>query len=107
MHDLLKWNIALAGLANFIERLPLSPCEDHVFQYHEIVSLFEEASGDVLAEFRVIPDRLSRRIHDAPPSYLWSVRPLGIIQYGYFSRLIGELVHYATNKLHDNPNLVA
>lgn len=103
MHDLLKWNIALARLSNFIERLPLSPNEDHVFHYHEIVSLFEEASGDVLTEFRITADQPSRTVQDALTSYLGTPRPLGFVQYPHFTNIIGGLVHYAANKLHDNP----
>jgi hypothetical protein len=101
MFDLMKWNIALARLSNFIETLPLSPSEDHVFQYHEILSIFEEASGEPLSEFRIAPDPLNRRIHDARPNYLRSERPLGSVQYARFSLAIGELVHHVTNKIKD------
>jgi hypothetical protein len=47
MRDLMKWNIALARLSNFVEKFPSCPDEDHMFQYHEIIGLFEEASGDL------------------------------------------------------------
>ena len=101
MRDLLKWNIALARLCNFIERFPPSPDEDHIFQYHEIIGLFEEASGDVLSRFRITPDRLSPRINEASRSYWQSLRRWEIIEYAYFSRQIGGLIGYATNKLAD------
>jgi hypothetical protein len=42
MRDLMKWNIALARLSNFIEKFPSCPDEDHMFQYHKIIGLFEE-----------------------------------------------------------------
>jgi hypothetical protein len=66
----MKWNIALARLSNFIEKFPSCPDEDHMFQYHEIIGLFEEASGDELSRFRITPDRLSPRTNDAS-STLW------------------------------------
>ena len=101
MRDLMKWNTALARLSNFIERFPVRPDEDHILQYHDIIGLFEEASGDILAQFRISPDRLNRRIGDGSRSCWQSPSRRGIIEYGYFSRQIGELVGYATNKVED------
>ena len=69
MRDLVKWNIALARLSNFIEKFPSCPDEDHIFQYHECIGLFWHS--------------LCR----------WE-----IIEYAYFSRQIGGLIAYATNK---------
>ena len=104
MRDLMKWNIALARLSNFIEKFPSSPDEDHILQYHEIIGLFEEASGDGLSQFRITPARLSPRINSASKSFWQSLCRWEIIEYAYFSRQIGGLVAYATNKLHDNPS---
>jgi hypothetical protein len=97
----MKWNIALARLSNFIEGFPSCPDEDHMFQYHEIIGLFEEASGDVLSQFRITPDRLSPRINDASRSCWRSVCRWKNIEYAYFSYQIGGLISYATNKLAD------
>ena len=99
MRDLMKWNIALAHLSNFIERFPSCPDEDHIFQYHEIIGLFEEASGDGLSQFRIGPDRLSATIDDASRSCWQSLCRREIIEYGYFSRQIGGLIGYATNEV--------
>jgi hypothetical protein len=96
----MKWNIALAHLSNFIERFPSCPDEDHIFQYHEIIGLFEEASGDALSQFRIGPDRLSPRTDEASRSWQ-SLCRRGIIEYAYFSHQIGGLISYATNKLAD------
>lgn len=99
MRDLMKWNIALARLSNFIERFPSCPDEDHILQYHDIIELFEEAGGDLLAQFRISPDRLKRRNGDASTNCWQSPRRREIIEYGYFTRQIGELIGYATNKV--------
>ena len=104
MRDLMKWNIALARLSNFIEKFPSCPDEDHIFQYHEIIGLFEEAGGDLLSQFRITPDRLSPRINGASKSFWHSLCRWEIIEYAYFSRQIGGLIAYATNKLHENPS---
>jgi hypothetical protein len=104
MRDLMKWNLALARLSNFIERFPFSPDEDHIFQYHEISRLFEEASEDVLSQFRIAPDRLNRRISDASRSCSQSLDRWEIIEFAYFSRQAVGLIGYATNKLHDYPS---
>ena len=69
MRDLMKWNIALARLSNFIEKFPSCPDEDHIFQYHEIIGLFEEASGDELSRFRISPYGLSPRINGASRTF--------------------------------------
>lgn len=101
MRDLMKWNIALARLSNFIEKFPSCPDEDHMFQYHEIIGLFEEASGDELSRFRIAPDRLSPRINDASSTLWQSLCRWEIVEYAYFSHQIGRLIGYATNKLAD------
>ena len=101
MRDLMKWNIALARLSNFIEKFPPCPDEDHMFQYHEIIGLFEEASGDELSRFRITPDRLSPRINDASSTLWQSLCRWEIVEYAYFSHQIGGLIGYATNKLAD------
>jgi hypothetical protein len=101
MRDLMKWNIALARLSNFIEKFPSRPDEDHMFQYHEIIGLFEEASGDELSRFRITPDRSSPRINGASRTFWQSLCRWEIIEYAYFSNQIGGLIGYATNKLAD------
>jgi hypothetical protein len=97
MRDLMKWNVALARLSDFIERFPACPNEEHVLRYHAIIGLFEEASGDVLSQFRIAPDRLTPRINDASASYWRSLYPLEFVEYAYFSRLVGGLIGYATH----------
>ena len=99
MRDLMKWNIALARLSNFIEKFPSCPDEGHILQYHEIIGIFEEASGDVLSQFRITPDRLSPRISNASRTFWQSLCRWEIIEYAYFSHQIGGLIGYATNKL--------
>ncbi len=101
MRDLMKWNIALARLSNFIQRFPSCPDEDHMFQYDEIIGLFEEASGDELSRFRITPDRLSPRMNDTPRTFWQSLCRWENIEYAHFSHQIGGLIGYATNKLAD------
>jgi hypothetical protein len=81
MRDLMKWNIALARLSNFIEKFPSCPDEDHMFQYHEIIGPFEEAGGDRLSQFRITPDRLSPRINGASKSFWHSLCRWEIIEF--------------------------
>ena len=101
MRDLMKWNIALARLSNFIEKFPSCPDKDHMFQYHEIIGLFEEASGDELSRFRITPDGLSPRINGDLSTFWQSLCRWEIVEYAYFSHQIGGLIGYATNKLAD------
>jgi hypothetical protein len=95
----MKWNVALARLSNFIERSPPCPNEEHVLRYHAIIGLFEDASGDVLSQFRIAPNRLSSGINDASASYWRSLYSLKFVEYAYFSSLMGGLIGYATHKL--------
>jgi hypothetical protein len=43
MDDQTKLNFAVTRFAAFVSNLPLSPDEDDILEYHEIVRLFEEA----------------------------------------------------------------
>jgi hypothetical protein len=53
-----KLNIAATRFAAFVSHLPLSPDEPDVLEYHEIITLFEEACRQDLSQFRIAPDRV-------------------------------------------------
>jgi len=51
-------NIAVTRFAAFVSNLPVSPDELDVFEYHDIIKLFEEACRQDLSQFRIAPDRV-------------------------------------------------
>jgi hypothetical protein len=61
-----QWNIAASKLEGFAQNLPSMPDEDDVAHFHEIVTLFEEASGQDLSTFRISPDRMKPRAMNLP-----------------------------------------
>ena len=58
MRDQKKWSAAVTRFAGFIADFPQLPNESHVFQYHDIIKIFEEACGQDLSQFRIAPDRV-------------------------------------------------
>jgi hypothetical protein len=40
-NDEMKWNTAVTRFAGFCSELPLSPSEDDIPEYHDIIKLFE------------------------------------------------------------------
>ena len=50
MRDQGKWSAAIARFASFIADFPKSPNENNVFQYHDIIKIFEEACGQDVSQ---------------------------------------------------------
>jgi hypothetical protein len=57
-----KWNLGVSALSGFMQHLPSYIDEECVQQFHSIVSLLEEASGEDLSLFRIPAERLAPRI---------------------------------------------
>ena len=57
MHET-QLNLAATRFAAFVSNLPLSPDELDVFEYHDIIKLFEEACRQDLSQFRIALDRV-------------------------------------------------
>ena len=57
MHET-QLNLAATRFAAFVSNLPVSPDELDVFEYHDIIKLFEEACRQDLSQFRIAPDRV-------------------------------------------------
>jgi len=55
MDDYRKWHLAWAKLDAFSKDLPTSILEKHVTEFHAILDLLHEASGEDVSPFR-IPD---------------------------------------------------
>jgi hypothetical protein len=58
MDDQMKLNVAVTRFALFVHNLPLSPDEDDILEYHDIIGLFEQAFGLDLSQFRIAPERI-------------------------------------------------
>jgi len=56
------WNLALAKLRTFLERVPTYIRDETVQRYHEILSELEAASGESLRQFRIPDDKVAPRI---------------------------------------------
>ena len=62
-----KWHLAWAKLGSFVKHTPTPVEESHVVEFHAILDLLHEASGEDTSPFR-IPD-------DAVKPVITSVRP--------------------------------
>jgi hypothetical protein len=97
-----KLNIAVTRFAGFASDLPLSPNEDAVSEYHDIVELFEQGSGLDLSQFRIAPDRLkpaAGTIAPGRPRY----RTESSVDFRYFLVQVRGLVEYLTSVLGSRP----
>lgn len=65
--DTKKWNQGIARLSGFMQHIPSSISEECVEQYHQIVSMLEEASEEDLSTFRIPAARLAQRITRVVP----------------------------------------
>jgi hypothetical protein len=98
MHDEGKWNIAVTRFAAFCSDLPLSPSEDDISEYHDIIKVFENASGHDLSLFRIVPDRISETRSETVASLRgrWQTRqPVPIdVDYRYFRGQVRGLIGF-------------
>ena len=53
-----KWHLACAQLDAYKKHLPDPPLEKHVAEFHSIVKLLEEFSGEDLQSFRIPDDEV-------------------------------------------------
>ena len=62
MDDDRKWHLAWAQLDAFANNLPSSIEEKHVTEFHGILLLLHEATGEDIAAFNIPNDEVKRRI---------------------------------------------
>lgn len=98
--DVTKWNLGVSKLSGFMKFVREPFDQEKVQQYHDIVALLEESSGEDLSEFKILPDKLKPQIISVQ-SASFSGRP-GRIQYsdnkecdpGFFRSHIDGLASY-------------
>jgi hypothetical protein len=102
MHNAEKWNIAITRFAGFCSDIPLSPNEDDVSEYHDIVTLLEEAYGHDLNRFRVAPHCTAPKATNAAPDTIracWARHPETHVESRYFRSQVRGLVKFLTDVL--------
>jgi hypothetical protein len=67
IQDAKKWKIAVSQLAGFMQHIPTSIDEDDVEQFHGIVKLLEEASGEDFSYFKIPPEKLAPHVTSFQP----------------------------------------
>src|ERR1700674_1307550 len=68
IQDAKKWNLGVSMLSGFMQHLPSTTDEDTVDQFHRIISVLEEASGEELSIFKISPERLAPRVVSFRPA---------------------------------------
>lgn len=103
LKDPKKWNLGIAKLSGFMTYLREPFREDQVKQFHEIVDLLEQGSGENLAHFKIPSDRLRIEVIGAQLVTDFSGRP-SIPIYSNEERVDGSYfrsqVHGIANYLH-------
>lgn len=67
VQDAKKWNLGIAKLGALMVHCPLDVDEGDVVQFHEIVALLEEASGEDFSTFRIPSQKLAVRATSMQP----------------------------------------
>ena len=100
MRDQKKWSAAVTRFAGFIADFPQLPNESHVFQYHDIIKIFEEACGQDLSQFRIPPERVKSKL-DSKTGRHWQT-PFAastFVEHTYFCTQIRGLMGYVKTAL--------
>jgi hypothetical protein len=95
---ILHWRLILHWDCN----VELPPNENNVFQYHDIIKIFEEACGQDLSQFRIAPDRVNSRV-DSKIRGHWQT-PFAastFVEYTYFCSQVHGLMGYVKTALGD------
>ena len=108
MDDQTKLNFADTRFAAFVSNLPLSPDEDDILEYHEIIRLFEQAFRQDLSQFRVAPGRVQPEAdRTAVGSYNggWQTRhnKKNLVEYAYFRGQVRGLIACLMTVLETTP----
>ncbi len=102
VRDQVKWSAAVARLASLVADFSQAPNENHVFQYHDIIKILEEACGQDLSQFRIAPDRVNSRV-DSNTKGHWQT-PFAsktFVEHAYFCTQVHGLVGYVKTVLDD------
>jgi hypothetical protein len=89
MRDEGKWSVGIARFAGLVANFPQWPNEEHVFQYHHIIKILEEACGKDLSRFRIAPEHINPRQRN-------KVSPGNRGERGYVAKSFVELVYFRT-----------
>jgi hypothetical protein len=100
MLDEKKWNRGVSMLRGLEQNLPSSIDEGRVNDYHGIVAILEEASGEDLSHFKISPERIKPRVVSVTPGSRYGGP--GRVQYSdkiycnseYFRSQLAGLVAY-------------
>jgi hypothetical protein len=108
MDDQTKLNLAVTRFAAFASNLPLSPDEDDILEYHDIIGLFEEACRQDLSQFRIAPGRIqpeADRATIASVGGCWQTRhhKKNCVECGYFRGQVRGLISCLMTVLHGRP----
>jgi hypothetical protein len=108
MDDQTKWNIAVARFAAFCSNMPLSPNDDDVWEYHDIIALFEDAYGHNLSQFKIAADHMkltSDNTMTTPLRGRWQTPHAqnGVVEYGYFRGQVRRLVDFLMTVMGGRP----
>jgi hypothetical protein len=103
-----KLNIAVTRFAGFVSHLPLSPNEDDIFEYHEIIALFGEACGQDLSQFRIAPDRVkpeedTTRMASFGARWQTRRRKKNSVEFAYFRGQVRGLINCLMTVLGSRP----
>jgi hypothetical protein len=94
-----KWSAAVARLASLVADLSQAPNESHIFQYHDIVRIFEDACGQDLAQFRIAPDRVNSRDNRTRGHWQTPFAAGTLVEHSYFCRQVRGLAGYVKTTL--------
>lgn len=67
MDNFRKWHLAWAQFDAFEKNLPSSIREKHVVEYHGILDLLHEVTGEDVSAFRIPDDELKRKLTSKVP----------------------------------------
>jgi hypothetical protein len=108
MQNETKWNIAVLRFAAFASDLSVSPNEDDISEYHDIIKLFEDSHEQDLSRFRIAPDRIKPEAEStatASHSGHWHTRhpKKNVVEYPYFRSQVRGLLDYLMAVLESRP----
>jgi hypothetical protein len=100
IQDAKKWNLGLSLLTAFMQHLPASVDGGHVEQFHGIVKILEEASGEDFSLFKIATEKLAPVVTRArgggygggPGSVTYSKKKY--CDSKYFSSVVHSLSNY-------------
>jgi len=69
--DIKQWNVGISKLSAFMQFRHPPYEEDAVAEFHEIITILEEGSGESLSQFRIRPEKLKPEVVGSRPGVYW------------------------------------